>query len=295
MGREKRTQLAGGIYHIISKGNTGKKIFINDIDRTFFLKNLAKNSNNFDTMIFSYVLMSNHYHILLRTNKNNLSDFMHRLNTIYSHRFNYMHGLTGHLFHDRYKSFLVEDDQYFVAAMRYIAINPVAAGVVEKAEKYEWGSYRYLFEEDPYPWLHIREALSLVDMSVRDFVKISEKKIDSLEFKKFEAENDDMDYKEIIRYMEVVREHIGDLSDNTVLRNSLIYFLYQAGFSKSDIGRTVGISRRGVYRIAEKVSDSIERGDRRYINAISRINSVNKQVSVTLVPGTSVTQREDKG
>jgi hypothetical protein len=187
-----------------------------------------------------------------------------------------MHGLTGHLFHDRYKSFLVENDRYFVAAMRYIAINPVAAGVVDKAEKYEWGSYRYLFEDNHYPWLHIREALSLVDMPVRDFVKISEKKIDSLEFKKFEAGNDDMDYKEIIRYVEVVREHIGDLSDNTVLRNSLIYFLYQAGFSKSDIGRTVGVSRRGVYSISEKVSNNIEKGDMRYINAISRIKSVSK-------------------
>ena len=131
--------------------------------------------------------------------------------------------------------------------------------------------------------------MSLVDMPVRDFVKISEKKIDSLEFKKFEAGNDDMDYKEIIRYVEIVREHIGDFSDNTVLRNSLIYFLYQAGFSKSDIGRTVGVSRRGVYRVAEKVSNNIEKGDMRYINAINRINSVSKQVSVTLVPGTNVT------
>ncbi len=288
MGREKRTQLVGGIYHIISKGNTGKKIFIDDIDRKFFLKNLAKNSNDFDTTIFSYVMMGNHYHILLRTNKNNLSDFMHRLNTTYSHRFNYMHGLTGHLFHDRYKSFLVEDDQYFVAAMRYIAINPVVAGMVDKAEKYEWGSYRYLFENNHYSWLHIGEALSLVDMPVRDFVKISEEKLDSLEFKKFEAGNDDMDYKEIIRYVEVVREHIGDLSDNTVLRNSLIYFLYQAGFGKSDIGRTVGISRRGVYSISEKVSNSIEKGDMRYINAITRIKSVIELVYFTLVPGTSV-------
>ncbi|RLD19409.1 MAG: hypothetical protein DRI33_03025, partial [Caldiserica bacterium] len=286
MGREKRVQIEDGIYHVISRGNIGRDIFLDSKDKMFFLKNLAKNSNDFDTTIFSYVLMGNHYHVLLRTNKNNLSDFMHRLNTTYSHRFNYMHGLTGHLFHDRYKSFLVEDDQYFVAAMRYIAINPVAAGVVDKAEKYEWGSYRYLFEDNHYSWLHIREALSLVDMPVRDFVKISEKKIDSLEFKKFEAGNDDMDYKEIIRYVEIVREHIGDFSDNTVLRNSLIYFLYQAGFSKSDIGRTVGVSRRGVYRVAEKVSNNIEKGDMRYINAINRINSVSKQVSVTLVPGT---------
>jgi len=289
MGREKRVQIEDGIYHVISRGNIGRDIFLDSKDKMFFLKNLAKNSNDFDTTIFSYVLMGNHYHVLLRTNKNNLSDFMHRLNTTYSHRFNYMHGLTGHLFHDRYKSFLVEDDQYFVAAMRYIAINPVAAGVVDKAEKYEWGSYRYLFEDNHYSWLHIREALSLVDMPVRDFVKISEKKIDSLEFKKFEAGNDDMDYKEIIRYVEIVREHIGDFSDNTVLRNSLIYFLYQAGFSKSDIGRTVGVSRRGVYRVAEKVSNNIEKGDMRYINAINRINSVSKQVSVTLVPGTNVT------
>ena len=217
MGREKRVQIEDGIYHVVSKGNIGRDIFLDSKDKMFFLKNLAKNSNDFDTTIFSYVLMGNHYHVLLRTNKNNLSDFMHRLNTTYSHRFNYMHGLTGHLFHDRYKSFLVEDDQYFVAAMRYIAINPVAAGVVDKAEKYEWGSYRYLFEDNHYSWLHIREALSLVDMPVRDFVKISEKKIDSLEFKKFEAGNDDMDYKEIIRYVEIVREHIGDFSDNIVL------------------------------------------------------------------------------
>ena len=102
----------------------------------------------------AYVLMRNHYHLLLETPRGGLSRAMHYLNSTYTAYFNRKHERAGHLFQGRYKNILIEKDRYFLAVSRYVHLNPVRAAVVEMPEDYEWSSYpQYVAEGWKSDWL----------------------------------------------------------------------------------------------------------------------------------------------
>ena len=112
MARPWRIQYEGALYHVFSRGNYQQDIFVSDDDRYLFLDTLGQMSERYETDIFAFVLMDNHYHLLLRTAKANLSKSMQWLGTTYTRRFNLNHYQSGHLFQGRYKSILVENDAY---------------------------------------------------------------------------------------------------------------------------------------------------------------------------------------
>ena len=114
MARPWRIEYGGALYHVFSRGNNQQDIFITDDDRYLFLDTIGQMSERFDTDIFAYVLMGNHYHLLLRTQKANLSRSMQWFGTTYTRRFNLDHFQSGHLFQGRYKSILVENDAYLM-------------------------------------------------------------------------------------------------------------------------------------------------------------------------------------
>lgn len=89
----------------------------------------------------SYCLMGNHYHLVLETPEGNLAQAMRQLNGVYSQGFNRRHGRVGHLFQGRYRSLLVEEGRHLVELARYVVLNPVRAGLVERPEDWEWSSY----------------------------------------------------------------------------------------------------------------------------------------------------------
>lgn len=287
MGREKRVQIEDGIYHVISRGNIGRDIFLDSKDKMFFLKNLEVVSEDFDVSIYSYVLMSNHYHLLIKTNKNNLSNFMHRLNTLYSHYFNQVHGRIGHLFQGRYKSPVITDDKYFLSVLRYIALNPVVAGMIDEPKDYKWGSFKILFQDNSRSWVEVNEALSQIGIGVGDFISlVNAKKIDLIEFEEFEGRGKKIISSEIIlECIRLVDANIGKLSDNNVLRDSLIYYLRKISVSRLDIVNSIGISEKSVYYIFKKVTLEIEKGNILYINAVDRIKDLFN--NYLLVPGTN--------
>jgi len=99
--------------------------------------------NKYNAVIYSYVLMDNHYHFLLETKKANLSKFMKYLNTSYTIYFNKRHKRAGHLLQGRYKRILVDKDAYLLELTRYIHLNPVRAKIVENPEDYKFSSYKY--------------------------------------------------------------------------------------------------------------------------------------------------------
>ena len=99
-------------------------------------------ASGFEIELFSYVLMSNHYHLLLRTRRANLSRAMHWFAGTYTRRFNNRHGRSGHLFQGRFKSILVENDAYILQLSCYIHRNPLRAGLVKRLADYPWSSYR---------------------------------------------------------------------------------------------------------------------------------------------------------
>ncbi len=150
MPRPPRLEFDGALYHLISRGNGRARIFLADHDRLRFLRQLRDNLQTYDVLLYAYVLMDNHYHLLAKTNRANLSRFMQRLNTSYALYFRYRHRRPGHLLQGRYTAKLVEDDQYLVGLSRYIHLNPVktAAGLrmkkprrLRSLEAFRWSSY----------------------------------------------------------------------------------------------------------------------------------------------------------
>ncbi len=115
----------GAFYHVTCRGNERKQIFLDDKDRSLFLDKLLLSCNIFNAPVLSYVLMNNHFHMLLTTPEGNLSDFMRHFNISSTSSFNRRHKRTGHLYQGRYKSFLVDADDYLLELSRYIHLNPV--------------------------------------------------------------------------------------------------------------------------------------------------------------------------
>ncbi len=154
MGRAWRIEYEGAYYHLMSRGNDGKEIYLDDDDRRLFLETLSEMSERFEVDIFAYVLMSNHYHLLVQTRRANLKKAMHWLGTTYTRRFNNRHGKSGHLFQGRYKSILVQDDAYIMQLSFYIHRNPLRAGIVGRLSDYTWSSYHvYAYDKKKPDWL----------------------------------------------------------------------------------------------------------------------------------------------
>jgi len=161
MGRQWRIEFEGALYHILSRGNESRDIFYINEDRQLFLDTVAEMSERFDLNIIAYVLMSNHYHLLLRTNLANLSKAMQWFGLTYTRRFNNRHLRSGHLFQGRYKSIIVQNDVYLVRLSCYIHRNPLRAGIVDRLADYKWSSYPYYaYKRNPPDWLETDIVLS---------------------------------------------------------------------------------------------------------------------------------------
>ena len=154
MARPWRIEYEGALYHVFSRGNNRQDIFVTDDDRRQFLDTIGQMSERFDNRIFAYVLMDNHYHLLLRTSRANLSKSMQWLGTTYSRRYNLKHFQSGHLFQGRFKSILVENDSYLMQLSFYIHSNPLRAGIVRRLINYRWSSYpAYAYNRRHPDWL----------------------------------------------------------------------------------------------------------------------------------------------
>ena len=140
MGRPWREEYKGGIYHVIARGNNKEYIFKEDIDKGYFIKQLKESIDGMNYRVFGYVLMDNHYHILIQTMDKKLQEIMHQINNKYSKYFNAKYKRVGHVFQGRYKATLVQDERYLIWVLRYIHQNPVQAGICETVSGYKWSS-----------------------------------------------------------------------------------------------------------------------------------------------------------
>jgi REP element-mobilizing transposase RayT len=131
-----------GIYHVASRGSDRKPIFWSSRDRIVFLDQLEKTLERYRLPCIAYCLMNNHYHLIVQTPDQRLSKAMQELNRGYSRRFNFNHGCSAHLFRNRFMAQLIDGDEYLLAACRYVAHNPVRAGLCRTPSAWEWSSYR---------------------------------------------------------------------------------------------------------------------------------------------------------
>lgn len=163
MTRSLRIEFPGAFYHVMSRGNEKKAIYRNRRDRLKFLGYLESASTRYGAIIHSYCLMDNHYHLMIETPDGNLAQIMRHINGAYTAYFNAKHSRIGHLFQGRYRSILVDVDEYCLTLSRYIHMNPVKEGLSENPAEYEWSSYRYFLNEQmSAKWLKTDFLLALL-------------------------------------------------------------------------------------------------------------------------------------
>jgi REP element-mobilizing transposase RayT len=161
MARPLRIEFPGAVYHVTSRGNEKRRIFRSDRDHKAFLDFLGHAAKRFGWSVTAWVLMTNHFHLVIQTPQPNLSRGMHWLNGSYAGWFNKQHKRWGHLFGGRFKAFLIDKETYFIEVLRYVALNPVRAGLAARPEAYRWSSYRATAGLEAAPeWLDVNAALT---------------------------------------------------------------------------------------------------------------------------------------
>jgi len=156
MSRQLRLEFPGAIWHVTSRGNERREIYRDDDDRNRFLRLLARVVAERRWLLHAWVLMSNHYHLLIETPEVGLSRGMRWLNQTYAEHFNERHERVGHLFQGRFKGILVEREGHLLELIRYIVLNPVRSGSVKFAGDYRWSNYRATAGlERPPIWLEV--------------------------------------------------------------------------------------------------------------------------------------------
>jgi len=155
MARPIRLEFPGAIYHVTTRGNGGDNVFLEDQDRLLFLTVLGEVVSRSGWIVHAYVLMDNHYHLLIETPNSNLSRGMRQLNGVYTQRFNSLHGSGGRVFQGRFKAILVEPNGAQLELCRYIILNPLRLKTVKNINRYRWSSYRATAGEIQAPaWLN---------------------------------------------------------------------------------------------------------------------------------------------
>lgn len=167
MARPLRIQYPGAVYHVTCRGNERRIIFKADEDRHAFLRNLSKSLNIYSVRLHAYVLMANHFHLLVETALGNLSEFMRHFNITYTGYFNRRHHRVGNLYQGRYNSLLVEKEPYLSILSRYIHLNPIRISAFEQRGLQQ--KIEYLLQ---YPWSSLpgyverKKRNALVDCSL---------------------------------------------------------------------------------------------------------------------------------
>lgn len=176
MSRPLRIEYPGAWYHVMNRGSARQEIFCDDTDCHLFFALLSEIHEKYGIEVHAYCLMNNHYHLFVRTPLANLSKAMQHLSSIFTQMRNRLNHQDGAIFRGRYKAILVDSDSYMLTLSRYIHLNPVAAGMVQRPENYKWSSYNaYLLNEEKPGWLYCEETLSYFDrnnkiQNYQDFV-----------------------------------------------------------------------------------------------------------------------------
>lgn len=154
MARAPRSIDPEGVYHVICRGNNKARIFHRSEDYEKYLSILQGAKRSYGFLLYHYVLMPNHVHLLLKPTTHAFSACMHQVQMKFAKDYCQTHHFVGHVWQGRFKSLLIENDAYVMACGNYIEMNPVRAGLVDLPDKWQWSSYR---------WYAFGEANELID------------------------------------------------------------------------------------------------------------------------------------
>jgi putative transposase len=166
MPRKARIDAPGAMHHIIVRGIARKKVFDDDADRDFFIERLGTIIEESRTQCFAWALIPNHFHLLLKTGTTPISSVMKRLLTDYAMHYNRKHNRCGHLFQNRYKSILCQEDSYLPELVRYIHLNPLRARLVDgmkELDRYAYCGHSVLMGKVGAEWQNTEYIARLFD------------------------------------------------------------------------------------------------------------------------------------
>jgi putative transposase len=179
MPRHPRVHAEGLLYHVMARGNAGQKIFLGQSDYQAFIGALRTVRQRYPFSLYAYVLMSNHFHLLLEVHRFPTARILQSLLTGYARRFNKIHHRRGHLFEGRYKAIMCDRDSYLLELVRYIHLNPVRAKVVKRPGDWQWSGHKeYLGKEkigliDSGPVMGELRTAARYEAFVRDGAKVN--------------------------------------------------------------------------------------------------------------------------
>jgi len=314
MARPIRLDYPDTLYHVLSRGNENREIFRDDKDYLKFLDTLGTMVERFKLEVHAYVLMKNHYHLLIRTKEANLSRAIQWFGVSYSVWFNRRHQRSGHLFQGRFKSFLIENERYLTAMCHYIHGNPLRAGLVKRLSDYRWSSYQaYGDKRHHLPWLTTDFVLGMYGGSRRRFIREQQLYfredgdllrdlrhglyLGSEEFSEEciqrvgrEGHRENPQYRGLLRGRSIrglsleILERLGEKGPDKILdsrkkhslnRDLAIYILYQRGvYRNEEIGEVFGVGYTAV-------SEAVKRG-REYLQLDKQLEKTVNEILIDI-------------
>ncbi len=244
-----------GFHHILNRGVNRRVIFNTSQDKEKFLEILCEVAEHYDFTIHAYVLMSNHYHLLLENRRENLSAGMRQINSIYAQYYNKKYKRTGHLWQDRFKSWYIFDETYLFVLFKYLEFNPIAAGICKKA-----GECDYTLVHDI---LRGKVKSCMRDSFVFEWYENTNELLKTLQIKMSEEEQDKIArfQKEATSYKSNPKKVSQKLQLDSYFkkinskseRNEAIYEAYKDGFLQSEIAKYLGLTDASISKIVKKL------------------------------------------
>ncbi|RDX33946.1 hypothetical protein DZA31_00020 [Arcobacter sp. HD9-500m-PIT-SAG02] len=246
MARKERITIAG-YYHIINRGVEKRNIFMQDEDYDVFMDILENILERFNIELQSYCLMTNHYHILLKTNESNISNAIKQLNLTYTKYFNKKYKRVGHLWQGRFFSTFLYDDLHCFDVSKYIERNPIKANIVSDIKNYKYQSFYQRKTKGKYLKL-LNKSITL-DMRLDEYEtyiknEFKEDVFDTI-YKSPNIIKKDGDIKVLYKRLETFFDNTTKIDEN--IKNS-----YNYGYTNAQISKYLNISHTKVSRICSK-------------------------------------------
>jgi len=266
MPRTSRKLSASKIYHVMIRGNERKALFHDDEDRAWFISMLLSKKRKFKFILYAYCLMDNHVHLVINEGGDQISRIMKGIQVSYAYYFNKKYARVGHLFQDRFRSEVIENDRYLLATIRYVHQNPVKAGMIKHPSEYLWSSYNhYLGNNKQYTkdMIDLKPILLMFSQekgqALQIFVDFSNQTIEDtfIEYqeeqqldKEITSENQAKRYIDDFLITRNVKLEELSSQANKLIRNELIRELKcKSNLSNRQIATILGVNRNVVQRL----------------------------------------------
>ncbi len=270
MGRKPRVEFKGAIYHVIKRGNNREYIFRGEADKESLLAYLQHANKENVYNLLGYVIMDNHYHLIIQTKEKPLQKIMQQVNNAYSKNYNKRYKRTDHVFGGRYKALLVKDDKYLLSLLRYVHQNPLRAKMCRELKDYPWSSDQY-YRNNKKGQVYIDKILNMFsedrNIAIQEYEKFMDQKEPIIKAKEFFEEGEVIgDYvetdkaleKKIVALDDLLRQVVENESDFLLIKSgsrkrylrkqkvSYVKAAVEAGYTFKEIGANISISAEAV-------------------------------------------------